>query len=47
MPSLWSETVTLPKFPTLDRDLSTDVLVIGGGLAGLLCCRYLTKAGVD
>lgn len=47
MPSIWSKTVTLPPFPTLEKDLDTDVLIIGGGLAGVLCCYYLTKAGVD
>lgn len=47
MPSLWSETVTLPSFPPLQKDLNTDVLIIGGGLAGLLCCHRLRGAGVD
>lgn len=47
MPSLWSQTVKLPTFPALDRDLDTDVLIIGGGLAGVLCCYYLNRAGVD
>lgn len=37
----------LPEFPKLDRDLSTDVLIVGGGLAGLLCAYYLKQAGVD
>ena len=47
MPSIWSETVKLPSFPALDRDLNTDVLIIGGGLAGVLCCYSLARAGVD
>lgn len=47
MPSLWSGTVTLPSFPPLQDDLNIDVLIIGGGLAGLLCCHFLTGAGVD
>ena len=25
----------------------TDVLIIGGGMAGVLCCYALTQAGVD
>lgn len=47
MGSLWSRTAQPPTFPALDRDLTTDVLIIGGGLAGVLCCHCLTRAGVD
>ena len=45
--SLWAATQTLPQFPSLDRDIQTDVLVIGGGLAGILTAYQLTKSGVD
>ncbi len=37
----------MPRFSQLDTDLHTDVLIIGGGLAGLLCAWYLTRGGVD
>lgn len=37
----------MPGFPQLDRDLHTDVLIIGGGLAGLLCAWNMTRAGID
>lgn len=47
MTSLWSNTVSLPNFEPLQGDLKTDVLVIGGGMAGLLCAYFLEKAGVD
>ena len=47
MGSLWSQTARLPQFDPLDADLKTDVLVIGGGIAGLLCAWQLTQAGVD
>lgn len=47
MESLWSNTAQLPSFPALDRDLSVDVLIIGGGMAGLLCAWMLTRAGAD
>ena len=45
--SLWVETVTLPKFKSLERDENTDVLVIGGGMAGILCAKFLSDAGID
>ena len=45
--SLWRETVRLPGFGPLRADLKTDVLVVGGGLAGILCAHMLRSAGVD
>ena len=47
MDSIWENGAVLPRFPQLDTDLNTDVLIIGGGLAGLLCAWNLTCAGVD
>ena len=47
MDAIWEKDVQLPQFPQLEEDLHTDVLVIGGGLAGLLCAWNLTRAGVD
>jgi len=37
----------MPTFPPLKGDAKTDVLIIGGGMAGLLCAHFLHKAGVD
>lgn len=45
--SVWQYDASLPEFPTLSRELSTDVLVIGGGLAGLLTAWELRQRGVD
>ncbi|MCI5892488.1 MAG: FAD-dependent oxidoreductase [Clostridiales bacterium] len=45
--SLWSERETLPKFESLFGDKSTDVLIIGGGICGLLCAYSLQQAGID
>ena len=37
----------MPRFPRQEGEMRTDVLIIGGGLAGLLCAERLTRAGVD
>ena len=47
MNSLWTETAKLPEFPKLENDIKTDVLIIGGGIAGILCAYMLKHAGVD
>ena len=47
MSSLWTRSAQLPQFEPLRADAKTDVLIIGGGMAGLLCAHHLTRAGVD
>jgi len=47
MDSVWMKTAGLPQFAPLDRDIHTDVLVIGGGMAGVLCAYQLARSGVD
>ena len=47
MDSIWKNDGQMPEFPSLEGDLSADVLVIGGGLTGLLCAWNLSQAGVD
>lgn len=47
MDSIWNADVQMPRFPQLDEDLHTDVLIIGGGFAGLLYAWNLTRLGVD
>lgn len=46
MSSLWNETVRRHDFPTLQSDMKTDVLIIGGGIAGILTAYFLQKNGV-
>ena len=47
MKSLWQKGISLPNHPTLTGEISTDVLVIGGGLAGVLTAWELKQRGVD
>ncbi len=47
MNSVWSENTGLPHFKKLERDIRTDVLIIGGGMAGILCAYFLQQEGVD
>lgn len=43
--SVWQEGNYCKKFPEVTKDLKTDVLVIGGGMAGILCAHKLQEAG--
>ncbi len=47
MDSVWTKTAKMPSFEPLRGDVKTDVLIIGGGLAGLLCAHRLEQAGVE
>ena len=45
--SVWKDTHSLPGFPRLKGDTKTDVLIVGGGLAGILTACMLRQAGID
>lgn len=45
--SIWSKDIALSSFPKLEKDLQTEVLIIGGGMAGLLCAWKLHQDGVN
>lgn len=46
MESLWNENISRPDFPTMKNDIKTDVLIIGGGIAGILTAYFLQEKGV-
>lgn len=45
--SIWETDCQLPKFKSLNNDISTDVLIVGGGIAGILCSYFLKNAGIN
>lgn len=47
MEYLWIKDVSSPGFPALEGSVDTDVLVIGGGMAGVLCALRLQESGAD
>lgn len=46
MNSIWTEE-SLIRFPPLRSNIKTEVLIIGGGMAGLLCGYQLQQAGIS
>lgn len=47
MESIWERNATPVSFDTLNGNTDTDVLIIGGGIAGVLCAYKLKNAGVS
>lgn len=47
MDSIWKNNAPQVEFEALDGDKNTDVLIIGGGIAGILCAYKLKEAGID
>ena len=47
MKSIWQQNTELPEFPELTKDIKTDVLIIGGGIAGILTAYFLQQNGIN
>lgn len=47
MDSVWIGSADRPHFPQLKENIKTDVLIIGGGIAGILCAYIFKNEGVD
>lgn len=43
---LWENGINMLRFPKLEGDMEIDVLIVGGGMAGILCAHKLQKQGV-
>ena len=47
MDSVWTDMGKPNDFESLKGNINTDVLIIGGGMAGLLCAHRLKNMGID
>ena len=47
MNSVWMADAERPQFESLKQNIKTEVLIVGGGMAGILCAHTLKRAGVD
>lgn len=45
--SIWVNTKPYTRYPKLNRDIHTDVLIIGGGMAGVLCAYMLKQRDIS
>jgi glycine/D-amino acid oxidase-like deaminating enzyme/nitrite reductase/ring-hydroxylating ferredoxin subunit len=43
--SYWSATSSISRYPALDRNLTVDVAIVGGGITGLTAAYLLKRAG--
>jgi len=47
MKSVWTDGTARQSTNMLNGNISTDVLIVGGGIAGVLCAYRLQKEGID
>lgn len=43
--SYWRDSVELPSFPKLNRDITVDIAIVGGGITGITAAYLLAKEG--
>lgn len=46
-PSFWADEEVAPQNPLGQRDITADVVVVGGGFAGMSCAYYVKRARPD
>ena len=47
MDSIWSKTTSFKNFKSINCDIETEAVVIGGGMAGILIAHYLQSKGIS
>ena len=47
MESIWTNTVRLSSFPSLEGHLQADAAIVGGGLTGILTAHLLSREGAN
>lgn len=47
MDSFWKKDIKFPSFPEIEGKVNTNVLIIGGGIAGILTAYMLKQEGID
>ena len=47
MESIWEQTTRAKNFEELKGNIKTDILIVGGGITGILCAYFLSKAGIE
>ena len=45
--SLWIKDLKIKKYKVLNKNINTDILIIGGGLTGLSCAYYLKNSNLN